>query len=224
MDEEVYFDLRKKASEAFHYFYYTPQIEGWQTWYETYWMGFKVHKCPFDLWAYQEIIFELKPDVIVETGVASGGGIAFYASLCAMMGKGEVIGIDIDITDEAIRAAVQFPSIALIKGSSIDPDVIAKVRELVNGRNALVILDSDHKMEHVLREMQIYKEFVPLGGYMIIEDSNVNGHPVYPEYGPGPYEAIEQFFKINKEFEIDKSREKFLMTFNPNGYLRRIKK
>jgi cephalosporin hydroxylase len=223
MDTEKYLELRKVVSDAFHDFYYNLQPEGWQLWYITNWMGYQVFKCPLDLWVYQEIFFELKPDVIIETGVASGGGVAYYASLCAMMGKGEIVGIDIEITPEAQRAAAQFPSITLIEGSSTDAEVIDRVRGIVNGRSAIVILDSDHKMEHVLREMQLYNEFVPLGGYMVIEDSNVNGHPVFHSYGPGPFEAIEQFFKINKKFEIDKSREKFMMTFNPNGYLRRIR-
>jgi cephalosporin hydroxylase len=223
MGLEKYYELKKRIVDAFHLLYYGPQDDGSQIWYETYWMGFKIHKCPMDSWMYQEIFYELKPDVIIETGVASGGGVAYYASLCAMMGKGEVVGIDIELTAEAKHAAEKFPAITLIEGSSVDPDIIAKVRDIVKGRNAIVILDSDHKMEHVFREMQLYKEFVPLGGYMIIEDSNVNSHPIYPHYGPGPFEAIEAFMKTDNDFEIDKKCEKFLMTFNPNGYLLRVR-
>jgi cephalosporin hydroxylase len=223
MDDETYLRNRKQAVDVFHTFYYAPVIEGYVIWGKTFWMGYMVHKYPTDLWIYQEMLFELKPDVIVETGVMNGGGLAFYASMCRMLGKGEVIGIDIELTESAKQAAEQFPEITLIEGSSTDPGVIDMVRKIVNGRNALVILDSDHSMEHVLREMQLYKEFIQMGGYMVIEDSNINGHPVLLNFGPGPYEAIEQFFKINKEFEIDKTREKFLLTSNPNGYLRRVR-
>ncbi|MFA6448370.1 MAG: CmcI family methyltransferase [bacterium] len=222
MDKEEYLAQLSRAVDNFHQIYYNVTFDGKPVWNMTHWMGYLVHKCPFDLWIYQELFFGIKPDVIVESGVARGGGIAYYASLCAMMGKGEIIGIDIDLTDEARRAAAQFPSITLIEGSSTDPDVVDKVRRIVNGRNTIVILDSDHKMEHVLKEMQLYKEFVPLGGFMIVEDSNINGHPIYEGYGPGPYEAIEAFLKMNDDFAIDKYCEKFMMTFNPNGYLRRI--
>ena len=89
------------------------------------------------------------------------------------------------------------------------------------GQVVLVILDSDHNMPHVLKEMEIYSEFVTKGSYMIVEDSNVNGHPIMPNWGPGPFEAIQRFLEENNSFEVDKNREKFYMSFNPNGYLKK---
>ncbi len=179
-------------------------------------------KTPFDLWVYQEIINELRPDVIVETGIARGGSVAYLLSICRLVGKGEVVGVDIEITSQASHLA-NVPDVTLLKGSSTDPGIVQQVKDIIRGRSALVILDSDHARDHVLEEMRLYSEFVPVGGYMIVEDSNVNGHPIKPEHGPGPYEAIEAFLAECDDFEIDKSREKYYLTFNPNGYLRRIK-
>jgi len=213
-----------KLTDAFHVAYYDGAgCKDEPIWGDTYWMGVKVFKCPFDLWIYQEIVHDVRPEVIVETGVAAGGSILYLSFLCALMTGGEVLGIDIAISDYAKLLSQKIPKITLLEGSSTDPEIVKSAYEFVGGRNALVILDSDHAMDHVLQEMRLYNGLVRQGGYMIVEDSNVNGHPVRPEHGPGPYEAIEAFLKENNDFELDKSREKFYMTFNPNGYLRRIR-
>lgn len=210
-----------KATEFFHHMYYNGLGEP-RVWEHTLWLGYQVFKTPFDLWVYQEIINELRPDVIVETGIARGGSVAYLLSICRLVGKGEVVGVDIEITPQASHLA-NVPDVTLLKGSSTDPGIVQQVKDIIRGRSALVILDSDHARDHVLEEMRLYSEFVPVGGYMIVEDSNVNGHPIKPEHGPGPYEAIEAFLAECDDFEIDKSREKYYLTFNPNGYLRRIK-
>ena len=175
-------------------------------------------RCPLDLWVYQEILYELKPDIVIETGTNEGGGAHFLASIMDVIGKGKVIGVDIEELDN--RA--DHERITYIKGSSIDNNIVKKVSEMIESNDVvLVILDSDHNMPHVLEEMKIYSEFVTKGSYMIVEDSNVNGHPIMPNWGLGPFEAIQEFLSKNDLFEVDKSCEKFYMSFNPSGYLKK---
>ena len=100
---------------------------------------------------------------------------------------------------------------------------MAQVGKLISDKDkVMVILDSDHHKEHVLNELRIYGKFVTKESYIIVEDTNINGHPVYPDFGPGPMEAVEEFLRENKNFVIDKTREKFYLTFNPRGYLKKI--
>ncbi|GAI83537.1 unnamed protein product, partial [marine sediment metagenome] len=100
---------------------------------------------------------------------------------------------------------------------------VEKVKSLVgNEDKIMVILDSDHSKQNVLNELRIYSKFVTKGSYLIVEDTNINGHPVYPEFGPGPMEAVDDFLKENKDFVVDKNKEKLILTFNPNGYLKKI--
>jgi cephalosporin hydroxylase len=182
------------------------------------WLGTPLVKCPFDLWVYQELIHELKPDLIVECGTQSGGSALFFSSMCDLMGKGEVITIDIAPLD----GRPQHPRLTYLTGSSVSEDIVEQVRAAAAGKGVvLVALDSNHEMDHVLREMQLYGPLVTPGSYMIVEDGNLNGHPVVPDFGPGPGEAIQAYFKENDDFEIDLDREKFFVTFNPNGYLRK---
>lgn len=218
-------DENEKAQfiiDTFHRMYYHGILKGRPVWCDTTWLGIPVEKCPLDLWVYQEMIRELSPEVIVETGVMMGGSAAFMASICMLLGKGEVISVDIELKDLPRQIEKAFPNLTFIEGDSSAPEIVSRVKSMVAGRRALVILDSDHSRDHVLKEMRLYNDLVPVGCYMIVEDSNVNNHPVYPTFGPGPYEAIEEFLKENREFEIDKSREKFYFTFNPNGFLKRV--
>ena len=110
-----------------------------------------------------------------------------------------------------------------IQGSSTDPSTVARLAERVRGKRVLVILDSDHSMAHVLQELRSYAPMVDVGGYLIVQDTNVNGHPVYPEHGPGPMEALDEFLKSDDRFEIDRTREAFLFTMHPRGYLKRVR-
>jgi cephalosporin hydroxylase len=205
--------------------YYHKPVDGTnrRVWENTYWLGMRVQKNPMDLWNYQEIMVQTQPRVIIETGVFDGGSIFYLAVLGGLAGVEDVVGIDIEIRDTTAPLK-SISNVTLIQGSSTDPAVVEQVRALAAGRPALVILDSDHARDHVLNEMRLYREFVPVGGYMIVEDSNVNSHPVYPAHGPGPHEAIHAFLEENDDFEIDKFRcEKFYLTFNPDGYLKRVK-
>lgn len=209
----------KSIVSQFHKLYYDAHIFG-KTWCNTFWLGIPTLKCPLDLWIYQEIIFEVKPDVIIECGTAHGGSALFLASVCDLVGNGKVITIDI----EDKKGRPKHNRIKYLLGSSTSKEIVRKVRSLVkNGDKVMVVLDSDHHKEHVLNELRIYSNFVTKGSYIIVEDTNINGHPVYPEFGPGPMEAVEEFLREkNKDFVVDKTKEKFYLTFNPKGYLKRI--
>lgn len=199
---------------AFHRLYYCSSL---RTWSNTYWLGTQAQKCPLDLWVYQELLHELRPAVIVETGTASGGSALYLASICDLLGHGTVLTVDIT---EAERPAHE--RITYLTGSSVAPEMLEHIRELVGGRSpVLVILDSDHSRAHVLEELRLYAPLVSRDSYVIVEDTNVNGHPVDSSFGPGPMEAVDAFLSETSDFEIDAECEKFFLTFNPRGYLRR---
>jgi cephalosporin hydroxylase len=191
-----------------------------KTWVDTTFLGTKLEKCPFDLWVYQEILYEIKPEIIVECGTYRGGSALYLASMCDLLNHGEVVTID--ILERKNRP--EHKRIEYILGSSTSSEVVEKVKGRIQGKSpVLVILDSDHEKEHVLNELNIYGEMVTRGSYLIVEDSNINGHPVKPEFGPGPMEAINEYMKNNSSYIVDKTKEKYFLTFNPQGYLRKVK-
>jgi cephalosporin hydroxylase len=208
---------RERITDAFHKVFY--RFDDQVVWRQATWMGIPALKCPFDLWVYQEILWELRPDLIIECGTYLGGSALFLASICDQLGHGQVFTIDINLSGER----PEHPRIRYWHGSSLEPETIKAVEPLVSpGDTVIVILDSDHHKNHVLSELQIYSRFVSLGSYLIVEDTNLNGHPVWPGFGPGPMEAVNEFMKGTDQFVIDRSREKFYMTFNPGGYLKRV--
>ncbi len=187
----------------------------------TTWLGVPCEKSPLDLWLYQELIFRTKPQVILESGVNYGGTTLYFASLLDILGEGEVIGID--ITFQRLYPKVKANSrIALYEGSSIDHAIVDALKKRVAGRRTMVVLDSDHSLSHVRQELELYANCVTTGCYLIVEDTNVNGHPVSPKHGPGPFEAVEEFLAKRQDFEIDREQHKYLMTWHPNGYLRKL--
>ena len=188
-------------------------------WTHARWLGAQALKNPLDLWVYQEIVFETRPELIVETGTYRGGSALYLASLCDLVGGGEVVSIDV----EAVRADYpEHPRITYLGGrSSTHPDVLEEVRRRAAGRSLLVILDSDHSQAHVEAELAAYAPLVPVGCYVIVEDSNIG--QIRKDLMPGPLEAVETFLASTSDFETDRSREKFLITFNPSGYLKRVR-
>lgn len=217
-DDELTFDqFVRQIVNHFAEIYYNPVAEGVRpVWFDTYWLGTPTQKLPLDLWIYQEILYKLKPDVIIECGTAAGGSALYMATICDAIGKGRILTID--VIDEC---KVDHPRITRLIGSSTAPETIQKMKNSINLENekVMVILDSDHHKDHVLNELTIYAEMVSPGSYLIVEDTNINGHPVWPEFGPGPMEAVEEFMKERHDFYQDRTWEKFYITQNPKGFL-----
>jgi cephalosporin hydroxylase len=209
----------KAVVDEFHKLYYSAHELG-KTWADTKWLGIHAQKCPLDLWIYQEIIFGIRPDVIIECGTFDGGSALFLASMCDLVGNGSVITIDI----RERKGRPRHKRITYLHGSSTSEGILRQVRSMVrDGDRVLVILDSDHSKRHVLDELRLYNELVTRGSYIIVEDTCVNNHPILPDFGPGPMEAVEEFLEENDDFIIDKDKEKFYLTFNPNGYLKKVR-
>ncbi len=213
------------------------------------WMGRPAIQFPNDAWAMQELIWEVKPDLIIESGIAHGGSLVCYASMLALLDVAEavesgklvdprktkrtVIGLDIDIRThnrEAIERHPMRPWIQMIQGSSIAPDVVAKVHEIAKGhKNILVCLDSNHSHAHVLEELQAYGQLVTPGSYCVVFDTIVEEMPDHLSsnrpWGPGnnPKTAVWEYLKTHPEFQIDKDiHHKLLITVAPEGYLKRV--
>jgi cephalosporin hydroxylase len=203
----------------FHKLYYYLWLRRGAHTHDLSWFGYQAMKCPLDLWLYQELIVRTRPDAIVETGTWNGGSALFLAMILDQIGHGRVITID----TEPKPGRPEHPRLSYLTGSSVDPAIVAMVRETVGIGRAMVILDSDHRAGHVYDELLAYSPLVQPGDYLIVEDTNVNGHPVWPDFGPGPTEAVEKFLAETDEFAIDPRCERFLLTLNPRGYLRRVK-
>ncbi|OGO27224.1 MAG: hypothetical protein A2W33_04345 [Chloroflexi bacterium RBG_16_52_11] len=185
----------------------------WQT---TYWRGWRCQKMPQDLWQLADVITEVGPDVIIETGTADGGSSFFMADVCELLGHGEVHSIDI----KASTSTLKHPRLEHWVGSSIDDGIVESIRKHTEGKSVLVNLDSAHDKAHVLREMELYGPMVSINSFMVVEDTNLNGHPVRCDYGPGPWEAVEAFLYTHPEFRPDERRERY-GTFSPGGWLRK---
>jgi cephalosporin hydroxylase len=191
-----------------------------RTWKDTWYRGIPTYKCPTDMWVYQELIDDLRPDLVVETGTFRGGSALFLADRLEVGGNGRVITIDVDVQPD--RPAHH--RLTYLTGSSTDPDVLDEVTaQAGSGSVVMVILDSDHSRDHVAAELRAYAPLVTVGSYLIVEDTNVNGHPVAPDHGPGPYEAVTDFLAEDRDFEVDERCERYFLTQNPSGYLKRVR-
>lgn len=197
------------------------------------WMGRPIIQYPQDMIAMQELIWEIKPDLIIETGIAHGGSLIFYASLLELIGHGEILGIDIDIREHNRKEIEQHPMfkrIRMIQGSSVSPETVAQVKEIASGKQKiLVCLDSNHTHEHVLQEMEYYSPFVTPGSYIVVFDTIVEDLP--DNYLPGrawskgdnPKTAVWEFLKKHDNFVVDGTIDnKILVSVAPEGYLKRM--
>jgi cephalosporin hydroxylase len=217
--------------------------------YNFFWLNRPIIQYPQDIVAMQELIWQIKPDLIIETGIAHGGSLIFSASMLALLdmcdaiesgtifnpnnSKRMVLGLDIDIRAhnyDAIQAHPMSSRIQMIQGSSIDPQVVMQVKEFALGyKKILVCLDSNHTHDHVLAELNAYAPLVTLGSYCVVFDTIVEDMPgdMFPDrpWGPGnnPKTAVWEYLKEHPEFDIDKSiQNKLLITVAPDGYLKRI--
>ncbi|MBW2362765.1 MAG: class I SAM-dependent methyltransferase [Deltaproteobacteria bacterium] len=195
------------------------------TWRKNRFLGIGTQQNPLDVWITQEIITEVKPDVIVEAGTHRGGSAALWATFLAQVNpRGRVLTIDVeDRAAKARKLPIVRRRVDFLLGSSTAPEIVAEVKRRTQGKRVLVILDSLHSEEHVLGELRAYQDIVPRGSYIIVQDGHVNGHPIWPNWGPGPTEAIAAFLKETDAYLPDKTRERLMMTYNPNGFLRRIR-
>jgi cephalosporin hydroxylase len=208
--------LEGPVSTLFHYFMYRSGT----VWATTKWMGRPLLKWPCDLWIYQELICETKPDLIIETGTNQGGSALYYANIFDLLGNGRVISVDIAHPPEGLPT---HPRIEFIKGSSTSPEIVDTIKSRMRpNEKVMVILDSDHSEKHVSEELKMYSSMVSQGCYLVVEDTNVNGHPVWRSHGPGPMEAVVNFLKSSPGFVADKTKERYKVTLNPNGWLRQV--
>jgi cephalosporin hydroxylase len=183
------------------------------------WMGTTARKMVLDAWVYQQILYEVKPDFIIEIGNAEGGSAKFLANMLDLLGHGEVIAVDIDHA----LFQVEHPRIHLVTGDSLAPETLRQVAELARDGRGVVIHDGDHSRQHVLRDLRAYARFVGVGSYLIVEDTVIDLFRAGDGLGSvnGPLAAVEEFVREDFRFQMDASREYFLITFNPRGYLKR---
>jgi cephalosporin hydroxylase len=208
------------VAEAYHRWYYAQRL-----WEQVTWQGVPCLKSITDLWNYQEIIAELCPGLIVEFGTRHGGSALFFAAVGRLANPDcRVFTVDLNHTDLSpiVRA---HPAIETHRASSIAPSTLTRLAELRKqiAGPLFVILDSDHRKAHVLSEMLALRDLLNPGDYLVVEDGNINGHPVLPNWGEGPWEALEDYMaRFPNDFLRDEAREKrFGFTFAPRGYLQR---
>jgi len=203
------------------------------------WLGRPIIQYPQDIIAMQELIWSIQPDLIIETGIAHGGSLIFYASIlelnaiCGGRQNAEVLGIDIDVRQhnrEAIEAHPMFKRISMIEGSSLSPEIIEQVKAKAQGKQKiLVCLDSNHTHDHVLAELEAYAPLTSVGSYCVVFDTIIEDLPaeMFSDrpwgVGNNPKTAVWEYLKTHPEFEIDKTiQHKLLITVAPDGYLKRI--
>lgn len=213
-------DGSRSAVDAFHSLWYSSEASA-----SVHWQGHPVLKNPMDLWMYQELIVSSRPDVMIETGTHRGGSALFFADIAKLAGHAmDIITIDFNPKlgyDPAPHRI--YP----VRGISTAAGTVAEVKARLAGFSAgrspktMVVLDSDHSKQNVLEELRVYADLVSPGQWLVVEDTNVNGHPVLPTHGDGPYEAVTEFLAATSEFAPDPSCERYLFTQNPRGWLRR---
>ncbi len=209
--------LQKRITDDFHSMYYQSS----HTWNggNTKYMGIPCFQNPLDLWIMQEIIYETKPTIIIECGSFMGGTSLFFAHMMDNMSiDGKIFSIDVQDRSEADHKKI-IKMLGMSTSAMIFRDILDRISE---DDRMMVVLDSDHNTENVLKEIQIYSNLVTPGCYMVVMDSNIGGNPInIPEIGLGPMKAIFSFLKLDDRFEIDITKEKLYITFCPSGWLRR---
>ena len=231
---QKFYRRNKQIKDFVKKFYLEIVRNDW--WRNFFWLGVPMVQAPMDLQGFAEIIWEVKPDLIIETGIKWGGSLLWNASqlaileACGVIDKGDVIGIDITLSKcQELYDHPLYKKITMLEGSSIDPSIIKKVKELAKGKKSILIfLDSRHSHSHVLAELKAYSKLVTLGSYIIVEDTGVQDLPNVKTrqwgYNNNPRTAVWAFMKTNDEFKIDRViQSKVLYTAYPDGYLKRIK-
>jgi cephalosporin hydroxylase len=203
-------DLRMEFIDAF-----------WRSkeWHQTTWSGKWMGKAPTDLFAYQEVLFRIRPDWILETGTGGGGRALFLASICDLIGGGRVLSVD----DQAAEKLAEHPRITYLPRDPTEPDTAAEVRETIGEHPRLVVILGAAKRRKIEANFEHYGPLVPVSSYLILEDTILNGNPVWTGFGPGPREAAGTIIREG-DFEPDPSLERYGVTFNPGGFLKRVRR
>lgn len=205
----------RDALEEFARLYYNSRAYSKLSWH-----GYPMLKYPTDLFVYADLLWKIRPSLVIETGTFAGGSALYLAhQLDAIGGDGVVVTIDVDDWS----GPDGYPDhlrIRYVQGSSTDSDVVDRVMGFYDGGSVLVVLDSCHAAEHVYQELQLYGELVTVGSYLVVEDTNV--HAVRDDYGLGPDDALAKWLPRHPEFLVDRDCERFLLTAAPGGWLRRV--
>ena len=202
--------------DAFHRAWYASPNTHAFTFYE----GVPILKNPMDLWVYQEIIWDIKPTLIVETGTAYGASALYFARQLDRVGVGAVVSVDV----EPATSLPPHPRVSYVTGSSVDPKVVAAIRTCAQAHpRVMVVLDSDHGQDHVLAELEAYGGLETPGQFLVVEDTNINGRPVPVDWkgGPGPGPGVDAWLPQHPEFERALLAERYMLTCHPGGWLRR---
>ena len=185
------------------------------------WLGRPIWQYPLDAWVIQEMVVGLRPDLIVETGTCQGGSAFFFATICDLIGHGEVMSIDI-----AARGTIPHPRIQYIEGSSVEPTIVERVAQRIKELDAkaiLIMLDSDHTERHVREELEAYAPLIPQGSYIYVQDGCIDKLACFRNGRPGPMVAVRSFLEQHPEFVRDTEVEfRYVMTAHPYGWLKRI--
>jgi cephalosporin hydroxylase len=188
-------------------------------WERTSWLGRRIETAPTDLLAYQEIIADVRPDWIVETGTDDGARALFLASIAELVEHGQVLSIGAHETDDLPK----HPRLRYLDGTPHERDTVQQAGEIVGGGRAVVVLGSCADRTTTVAEFRAYAPLVPAGSYVVVADTVVNGHPVWPAFGDGPAEAVKQILTLHGEFVQDATMQKYSLTFNPGGFLKRVR-
>lgn len=226
-DEDLSEEALRRAAK-----HWTRLLCAHSLWEVNRWMGVQILQWPTDLLVLQELLFTQRPEVVVETGSNRGGSAVFLASMLKLMGGGEVISVDISPLPDEAKAEVEGTGLAdrihFVTADSTRPETLAQVRTLLGERrNVLVILDSDHNRETVKKELDLYSQLVPLGGHLVVADTVTDELATLPGWerfeGDNPRLAVEAFLAETDNFVQEPRWEKFLVTFFPGGFLKRVK-
>jgi cephalosporin hydroxylase len=188
-------------------------------WRHTTWLGAEITTAPTDLLAYQEILSRVRPEWVVEIGTSDEGRAGFLASICELIGHGQVLSLRNPDAPEP----VPHTRLRGCTGPPLDPATCRQVHELVGSGNAVVLLGDRTDRSTTAAQFEAYADLVGVGSYVVVTDTVVNGRPVWPSFGPGPYEAVKQILSLHGEFVPDPAMEKYALTFNPGGFLRRVR-